>query len=84
MICSDIHENESMPSHKEHQECAAVEKLSTEPTITKKRKRSRIETKECGTQTSENEANNNSRTKISKKLKRIHEKLQKIIRQMVD
>jgi len=55
----------------------SIDKVSSEPTVTKKRKlaKPRIETKECGTQTLD--------TKVSRKLDKIHKKLQKIISQML-
>jgi len=52
----------------------SIDTVSGEPTVTKKRKL-RIETKECGTQTLD--------TKVSRKLDKIHKKLQKIISKML-
>jgi len=85
-MCSDININQAMPLHKEHEQREELDELSSAPIVTKKRKHSkpRIETKECATQTSECEHNNDARTKVSKKLKRIHEQLEKLIRQMVE
>jgi len=85
-MCSDINVNQAIAFDEEHAERTELDKLSNEPIITRKRKRAkpRVETKECATQTSEREPNNHARTQVSNKLKRIHEKLQKLIRQMVE
>jgi len=84
-MCSDIDVNQIMLLQKECEERAKhIDEMPSDPTVTKKRKHAkpRIETKECGTQTLELQPNNDARTNVSKKLKRIHKKLQKIISQM--